>query len=60
MGLHRPYISVETRRIVEERAQKNENGQFLDANTNQSIVGRYDLGHKAGHGRRLLLPRKRA
>lgn len=49
MGLHRPYIRVETRRVVEERAQKNENGQFLDANTNQPIVGKYDLGHKAGH-----------
>lgn len=49
MGLHRPYIRVETRRVVEERAQKNENGQFLDANTNQPIVGQYDLGHKAGH-----------
>ena len=49
MGLHRPYIRVETRKIVEERAQKNENGQFLDANTSQPIVGKYDLGHKAGH-----------
>lgn len=49
MGLHRPYIRVGTRKVVEERAQKNVNGQFLDANTNQPIEGHYDLGHKAGH-----------
>ena len=34
---------------MERRADKNENGQFLDANTGKPIEGQYDLGHKAGH-----------
>jgi hypothetical protein len=33
---------------VERRAQKNEKGQFLDANTGRPIEGKYDLGHKPG------------
>jgi len=49
MGLHRPYIRKEVRAEVENRAQKNENGQFLDANTGKPIEGQYDLGHKAGY-----------
>lgn len=49
MGLHRPYIRQDVREEVERRAQKNENGQFLDANTGKPIEGKYDLGHKAGH-----------
>ena len=49
MGLHRPYIRKEVREEVENRARKNENGQFLDANTGKAIEGQYDLGHKAGH-----------
>ena len=49
MPLHRPYIRQEVREEVERRAEKNENGQFLDANTHEPIEGQYDLGHKAGH-----------
>ena len=47
--LHRPYIRSEVRAEVEARAEKNEKGQFLDANTKQPIEGKYDLGHKTGH-----------
>lgn len=47
--LHRPYIRSEVRAEVEARAARNENGQFLDANTGKPIEGQYDLGHKAGH-----------
>lgn len=49
MSLHRPYIRQEVREEVERRAEKNEKGQFLDANTHEPIEGQYDLGHKAGH-----------
>lgn len=49
MGLHRPYIRQDVRAEVERRAEKNENGQFLDANTHEPIEGQYDLGHVAGH-----------
>lgn len=49
MPLHRPYIRQSVREEVELRAEKNENGQFLDANTKEPIEGKYDLGHKAGH-----------
>lgn len=49
MGLHRPYIRDSVREEVENRAPKNEEGQFLDANTGEPIEGQYDLGHKAGH-----------
>lgn len=49
MALHRPYIRQEVREEVERRAEKNEKGQFLDANTHEPIEGPYDLGHKAGH-----------
>jgi len=48
MGLHRPYIREAVRAEVEQRAQKNEEGQFLDANTGKPIEGQYDLGHKPG------------
>lgn len=47
--LHRPYIRSEVRAEVEARAEKNVQGQFLDANTGKPIEGQYDLGHKAGH-----------
>lgn len=47
--LHRPYIRREVRQKVESRAQKNDKGQFLDANTHKPIDGKYDLGHKPGH-----------
>lgn len=47
--LHRPYIRSSTRAEVENRAEKNENGQFLDANTGKPIEKSYDLGHKPGH-----------
>ena len=49
MGLHRPYIRQGVKEEVERRAQKNEEGQFLDANTQKPIEGQYDLGHKPGH-----------
>lgn len=49
MTYHRPYIRQDVRAEVERRAEKNEKGQFLDANTGQPIEGKYDLGHKAGH-----------
>ena len=48
MSLHRSYIRSDTRAEVERRAQKNEEGQFLDANTGKPIEGQYDMGHKAG------------
>lgn len=47
--LHRPYIRQEVRQEVESRAQKNDKGQFLDANTHKPIDEKYDLGHKPGH-----------
>lgn len=47
--LHRPYIRQEVRQEVEKRAQKNDKGQFLDANTHKPIDCKYDLGHKPGH-----------
>ena len=49
MALHRPYIRQDVREEVEHRAEKNDKGQFLDANTHQPIEGQYDLGHVAGH-----------
>jgi len=49
MGLNRPYIRADVRSEVERRAQKNEEGQYLDANTGKPIEGKYDLGHKAGN-----------
>ena len=49
MGLRRPYIRESVRAEVESRAQKNDKGQFLDANTGKAIEGQYDLGHKPGH-----------
>jgi hypothetical protein len=49
MALNRPYIRNVVRAAVERRAQKNEKGQFLDANTGNLIEGQYDLGHKPGH-----------
>ena len=48
-AMHRPYIRSEVRAEVENRAQRDEQGRFLDANTGKPIEGRYDLGHKAGH-----------
>lgn len=47
--LHRPYIRQEVRQEVENRALKNDKGQYLDANTLMPIKGKYDLGHKPGH-----------
>ena len=47
--LHRPYIRQAVRKEVEERAPKNEEGQYLDANTGKPIEGSYDLGHVRGH-----------
>ncbi len=49
MALHRPYIRREVREEVERRAERNEKGEFLDANTHRPIEPHYDLGHKAGH-----------
>jgi hypothetical protein len=49
MTLNRPYIRKEVREEVEQRAQRNEEGQFLDANTGKPIESQYDLGHKPGH-----------
>ena len=46
---HRPYIRKEVREQVEAQAEKNEQGQFLDANTKEPIEGKYDLGHEQGH-----------
>ena len=48
MPLHRPYIRQDVREEVERRAEKNEEGKFLDAN-HEPIEGPYDLGHKAGY-----------
>ena len=47
--LHRPYIRNATRQEVENRAEKNEKGQFLDANTGKAIESNYHIGHKYGH-----------
>ena len=48
-GLHRPYIRKSTREAVENAAQKNAKGQFINPNTLQTIEGKYDLGHKRGN-----------
>ena len=55
MALHRPYIRKSVRQEVERRAQKNEKGQFLDANTGKPIEGKYDMGHKTGYEYRTAL-----
>ena len=47
--LHRPYIRKSTRQEVENRAEKNAEGKFLDANTGKPIENNYHLGHKPGH-----------
>lgn len=52
MGLYRPRIRSDVRAEVEARAAKNDEGQFLDANTGKPIEGKYDLGHVAGHEHR--------
>jgi len=52
MGLYRPRIRSDVRAEVEARAAKNEEGQFLDANTGKPIEGKYDLGHIPGHEHR--------
>lgn len=52
MALNRPYIRDSVRAEVESRAQKNEEGQFLDANTGKPIEGQYDLGHVPGYEHR--------
>lgn len=49
MTLQIPYIRKSVRDEVENRAQKNENGQLLDANTGQAIEGKYDLDHKTAY-----------
>ncbi len=49
MPLHRPYIRKDVLEEVERRAERNEKGQFLDANTHQPIEGKYDLGHVYDH-----------
>jgi hypothetical protein len=49
MQLNRPYIRKGVREEVERRAQKNEKGQFLDANTGKAIERPYDLGHVQNH-----------
>lgn len=49
MALYKPYIRKNVRAQVEANAQRNEKGQFLDANTGKPIEGRYVLGHKKGH-----------
>lgn len=46
MALHRPYIRQEVREEVERRAEKNEKGQFLDANTHEPIEGSMILAIK--------------
>ena len=48
MKLHRPYVRKSVREEVERRAEKNENGQYLDAKTGKAIEGKYDIGHKYG------------
>lgn len=57
MALYRPHIRKSVREEVEKRAQRNDNGQFLDSNTGQPIEGKYDIGHKAGHEYRNFLAR---
>lgn len=49
MPLHRPYIRKDVRAEVEAKSNKNEDGNYLDANTGKVIEGKYDLGHVAGH-----------
>lgn len=45
-----PQIAIcTTREAVENAAQKNAKGQFVDPNTGKIIEGKYDLGHKRGH-----------
>jgi hypothetical protein len=49
VDLHRPYIRKSVRDEVEARAPKDEHGNFVDPNTGESIIGKYDLGHVKDH-----------
>lgn len=52
--LHRPYIRKSTRKTLENAAERNAEGLFLDANTSTPIEGPYDLGHRYGFEYRTL------
>ncbi|WP_368292714.1 HNH/ENDO VII family nuclease [Dehalobacter sp. TBBPA1] len=51
--LRRPYIRKGVRQEVENRAEKADDGRFLDANEKTPIDGKYDLGHQHGNEHRV-------
>lgn len=46
--LHRPYLRKQTREAILASAYRGPNGEILDTNTLEPIVGPYDIGHVYG------------
>ena len=49
MGLHRPYIRKSTLEALLNTSLKSRNGHWIDANTGEEIIGKFDIGHVSGH-----------
>lgn len=45
MGNHRSYLRKSTREQIESRAEKDENGNYIDPNTKEPITGKPHNGH---------------
>lgn len=48
MGNHRSYLRKSTREQIESRAEKDENGNYIDPNTKEPITGKPHKGHVTG------------
>lgn len=48
MGNHRSYVRKSTREQIESRAEKDENGNYIDPNTKEIISGKPHGGHVTG------------
>lgn len=48
MGNHRSYVRKSTREQIESRAEKDENGNYIDPNTKEPITGKPHKGHVTG------------
>lgn len=48
MGNHRSYVRKSTREQIESRAEKDENGNYIDPNTKEPIAGKPHNGHVTG------------
>lgn len=48
VGMHRPYVRVDTIRQVLENAARDADGALLDANTLERIEGNFHIGHVPG------------